>query len=90
MICSSVDRLGFMVHPFKGDGLYPLFGGVCGAHQVERPALLWSERSKPANERWGFRMTSGSSGKGKVRCAIYTRVSTDQGLDQDFNSLDAV
>jgi len=25
----------------------------------------------------------------KVRCAIYTRVSTDQGLDQDFNSLDA-
>jgi site-specific DNA recombinase len=24
-----------------------------------------------------------------VRCAIYTRVSTDQGLDQDFNSLDA-
>jgi DNA invertase Pin-like site-specific DNA recombinase len=26
---------------------------------------------------------------GKVRCAIYTRVSTDQGLDQEFNSLDA-
>ena len=25
----------------------------------------------------------------KVRCAIYTRVSTDAGLDQDFNSLDA-
>jgi site-specific DNA recombinase len=24
-----------------------------------------------------------------VRCAIYTRKSTDQGLDQDFNSLDA-
>jgi site-specific DNA recombinase len=24
-----------------------------------------------------------------VHCAIYTRVSTDQGLDQDFNSLDA-
>jgi len=24
-----------------------------------------------------------------VRCAIYTRVSTDQGLDQGFNSLDA-
>ena len=24
-----------------------------------------------------------------VRCAIYTRVSTDQGLQQDFNSLDA-
>ena len=30
------------------------------------------------------------TGKAKlVRCAIYTRVSTDQGLEQDFNSLDA-
>ena len=28
-------------------------------------------------------------GKTIVRCGIYTRVSTDQGLDQDFNSLDA-
>ncbi len=25
----------------------------------------------------------------RVRCAIYTRKSTDEGLDQDFNSLDA-
>jgi DNA invertase Pin-like site-specific DNA recombinase len=25
----------------------------------------------------------------QVRCAIYTRVSTEQGLEQDFNSLDA-
>jgi site-specific DNA recombinase len=30
-----------------------------------------------------------ATGTGRVRCAIYTRVSTDQGLDQDFNSLDA-
>src|SRR6266540_929303 len=30
-----------------------------------------------------------SSSSKSVRCAIYTRVSTDQGLDQDFNSLDA-
>jgi hypothetical protein len=29
------------------------------------------------------------SDKGILRCAIYTRVSTDQGLEQDFNSLDA-
>jgi site-specific DNA recombinase len=27
--------------------------------------------------------------KKTVRCAIYTRVSTEQGLDQEFNSLDA-
>ena len=26
---------------------------------------------------------------GKIRCAIYTRKSTDEGLDQNFNSLDA-
>ena len=32
-------------------------------------------------------MTTGSTKR--VRCAIYTRVSTDQGLEQDFNSLDA-
>ncbi len=27
--------------------------------------------------------------KPAVRCAIYTRKSSDQGLEQDFNSLDA-
>jgi site-specific DNA recombinase len=25
----------------------------------------------------------------RVRCAVYTRVSTEYGLDQEFNSLDA-
>ena len=29
------------------------------------------------------------SSKGVLRSAIYTRVSTDQGLEQDFDSLDA-
>src|ERR1700746_742240 len=33
-------------------------------------------------------MTPAVLGK-RVRCAIYTRVSTDQGLEQDFNSPDA-
>ena len=34
--------------------------------------------------------TSDRSGSGKtLRCAIYTRKSTDEGLDQAFNSLDA-
>ena len=28
------------------------------------------------------------STRGILRCAIYTRVSTDQGLEQDFSSLD--
>jgi hypothetical protein len=26
----------------------------------------------------------------RLRCAIYTRKSTEEGLDQEFNSLDAV
>jgi site-specific DNA recombinase len=30
-----------------------------------------------------------ASARKSVRCAIYTRVSTESGLDQDFNSLDA-
>src|SRR6202451_3144193 len=54
---------------------------------MERPALLW-----PPGQR-------GPIGVGcpcmkaplikPVRCAIYTRVSTEHGLDQEFNSLDA-
>jgi adenylate cyclase len=30
------------------------------------------------------------SGKGILRCAIYTRVSTDQGLEQDFKKIAAI
>ena len=26
--------------------------------------------------------------KARLRCAVYTRVSSDAGLEQDFNSLD--
>ena len=37
----------------------------------------------------GERAVKDRSAKGILRCAIYTRVSTDQGLEQDFNSLDA-
>jgi hypothetical protein len=32
---------------------------------------------------------SGTRPSRSVRCAIYTRVSTDAGLEQEFNSLDA-
>lgn len=35
MICSSVKRLGFMVHPFPGDGLYPVLDQFAGSdHDV--------------------------------------------------------
>jgi DNA invertase Pin-like site-specific DNA recombinase len=30
-----------------------------------------------------------SKEKRNIRCAIYTRKSTEEGLDQEFNSLDA-
>src|SRR5436309_1842219 len=54
---------------------------------MEWPSFLWSQGQgtqigprgsvmKPAQVR-------------AVRCAIYTRVSTEHGLDQEFNSLDA-
>src|SRR5665213_3335567 len=35
------------------------------------------------------RTTSTASRSAKLRCAIYTRKSTEEGLDQAFNSLDA-
>jgi len=37
----------------------------------------------------GKRAAEESHGPKIVRCAIYTRKSTEEGLDQDFNSLDA-
>jgi hypothetical protein len=65
---------------------------------------LEEERNRSANiERsaphWRIEPVTGSSqpagptmkqGERKIalRCAVYTRVSTDSGLEQDFNSLD--
>ena len=50
---------------------------------MERPALL-----RAAGQAVGNQVVTAGTRKA-VRCAIYTRVSTDAGLDQDFNSLDA-
>ena len=33
--------------------------------------------------------TNGASRRGFVRCAIYTRKSSEEGLEQEFNSLQA-
>ena len=53
-------------------------------HPLERTEIL-----RPARQAIeGIRTMKAGSTK-SVRCAIYTRVSTDQGLEQDFNSLDA-
>ena len=51
--------------------------------QMERAALLRFARQESS------RGQAMSAVYKPVRCAIYTRVSTDAGLDQEFNSLDA-
>src|SRR6202161_4464722 len=56
-------------------------------HQVERSPRLWPPRQRGSTGDGGSAMKAPSVKP--VRCAIYTRVSTEHGLDQEFNSLDA-
>src|SRR5262245_7331760 len=63
----------------------PVEGCLCDhRHPLERAEILRAARQ--AIEKV-LTMTKRSAKP--VHCAIYTRVSTDQGLEQDFNSLDA-
>src|SRR3974390_1869878 len=55
---------------------------------MERSPFLWPA-GPAASHQWPSLRMKSAPATGRVRCAIYTRVSTDQGLDQDFNSLDA-
>src|SRR5260370_8082319 len=58
-------------------------------YSLAAPSALAVASTGPPN-KFPTRGTAVKSGTGKpVRCAIYTRVSTDHGLEQDFNSLDA-
>jgi site-specific DNA recombinase len=50
--------------------------------------MEWPSLLRLARQKTGAGEAVTSAGKA-VRCAIYTRVSTDSGLDQEFNSLDA-
>src|SRR6202162_1944482 len=52
-------------------------------------ALEWTEILRSARQTSDGLLTMKNRSTKVVRCAIYTRVSTDQGLEQDFNSLDA-
>src|SRR6478735_3812849 len=62
----------------------PVEGCLCDhRHPVERPKILRSPGQVIAE------VSMKAKSLKRVRCAIYTRVSTDQGLEQDFNSLDA-
>src|ERR1700731_4172218 len=54
---------------------------------MERSALFWPAGQRSSVGRKGSIMKAPSIRP--VRCAIYTRASTEYGLDQEFNSLDA-
>ena len=45
--------------------------------------------SRNNNRGRGEARESASRTSGTIRCAIYTRKSSDEGLEQEFNSLDA-
>src|ERR1700756_5645230 len=63
----------------------PVEGGLRDhRHALERAEIL-----RPAGQAIERVLTMKAGSTKVVRCAIYTRVSTDQGLEQDFNSLDA-
>ena len=84
----KMHRVAVLADGFAWNGkTYPSLSKVAfrdHRHPLERAEILRSPGQ--AIER-GVAMTNGSTKR--VRCAIYTRVSTDQGLEQDFNSLDA-
>src|ERR1700756_5105685 len=63
----------------------PVEGGLRDhRHALERTEILRTTRQTSEGV-----LTMKTRSTKVVRCAIYTRVSTDQGLEQDFNSLDA-
>src|SRR6202034_4619761 len=55
---------------------------------IERSARHWRSAPATGSSRPGGRTMKQGEGKIALRCAVYTRVSTDSGLEQDFNSLD--
>src|ERR1039458_8603602 len=73
-------------------------------HELERPSILRASSGAGGGlssnvegrrkgrwagfDAWDDAMKNHAT-KPRSRCAIYTRVSTDHGLEQDFNSLDA-
>src|SRR5260370_22585020 len=62
---------------------------VQGCLRDHGDALEWTEILRPARQPSEGVATMKTGSTKVVRCATYTRVSTDQGLEQDFNSLDA-
>src|SRR5260370_40568727 len=66
---------------------------ACPRSPLRSPAPNGTDRAFRLTGQRGPICDGGSTMKAPsikpVRCAIYTRVSTEHGLDQEFNSLDA-
>lgn len=57
---------------------------------MERLGVLWGEAmNKTRKTCSAASFTSSGSGTRQISCAIYTRKSSEEGLEQNFNSLDA-
>src|SRR5262245_66087953 len=63
----------------------PVKGRSCD----HRHPLEWAKILRPAGQATERVRTMTRTSIKPIHCSIYTRVSTDQGLEQDFNSLDA-
>ena len=84
----QMHRVAVLADGFAWNGkTYPSLSKVAFAITGTRwnGPKFFGLRDKPSKRILTMKAGSAKS----VRCAIYTRVSTDQGLEQDFNSLDA-
>ncbi len=73
-------------------------GRLSDRHPLERAPLLWPAQTGGCagyggQTQWGsatsFRKARALTSKRPMRCAIYTRKSTEHGLELEFNSLQA-
>ena len=99
----TVQEEGFTYAGRSYRSLTAIAREITGAHWsgprffgLARRPIASASRHRPPEWAWkgAFRMPSRSAdstgrSRQKVRCAIYTRKSTEEGLEQDFNSLDA-
>ena len=95
----SLSQVAFAITGTRWNG--PRFFGLRASAKVDsskpqgRSAAGRSDTSHRDERVWAARTGRASlqrtamSAASMLRCAIYTRVSSDQGLEQDFNSLDA-
>jgi len=82
-----LQRVMVLADGFAWNGkTYPSL--VQGRLRHDRHPLVRTQVFRPGSTAIGTAAVKSGTTK-PVRCAIYTRVSTDQGLEQDFNSLDA-